>query len=113
MPGLLPGICEFRIPGPGPVSLSNACDVVGRRYTHLQEQVTKQTYQVAALQKALQRTQDEVLTDTHSRIYCESVHAHKRYCLHDCGYVFCWLSTSLPVCQSAYKLNHTVSAIED
>ncbi|KAL0034221.1 hypothetical protein WJX77_004006 [Trebouxia sp. C0004] len=30
-----------------------------RRYTHLQEQVTKQTYQVAAVQKALQRTQDE------------------------------------------------------
>ncbi len=45
--------------------MSNPCDVVGRRYTHLQEQVTKQTYQVAALQKALQRTQDEVLTDTH------------------------------------------------
>ncbi|KAL0032313.1 hypothetical protein WJX79_004546 [Trebouxia sp. C0005] len=30
-----------------------------RRYTQLQEQVTKQTYEVAAVQKALQRTQDE------------------------------------------------------
>ncbi len=66
MPELSLGLCDLQTPGPGPLSLSNVCDVVGCRYTHLQEQVTKQTYQVAALQKALQRTQDEVLTHTHS-----------------------------------------------
>ncbi len=101
MPALSPGICELQTPGPGPgpVFVSNACDVVGCRYTHLQEQVTKQTYQVAAVQKALQRTQDEVLTDTHSRICCESVHAHERFCLHDCGCVSC---CCLPACLPVY-----------
>ena len=93
--------------------MSNPCDVVGCRYTHLQEQVTKQTYQVAALQKALQRTQDEVLTDIHSRICCESMHTHVMLLFARLWLCVLMLSTSLPVCLPACKLNNTVSATMD
>ncbi len=104
------GICELQTPGP--VLVSNICEVVGCRYTQLQEQVTKQTYQVAAVQKALQRTQDEVITDSHSRSCCESVHAHKRFCFHGCGHILL-LPTCLPVYLPACKLSNTVSATVD
>ena len=77
---------------------SNVCDVVACRYTHLQEQVTKQTYQVAALQKALQRTQDEVLTDTHSPF------AVSLCVLMNASVCMIWVvfSCCLPACLSVY-----------